>query len=149
MGGFYSEPTTFETSVSSIKVLTSNLEDHKLEIPENCEIKPPRLGTDFQFELQLRNNQGLISKEVDETDWADIDWAEERVDIAVNSISKDYTETEELSVHFRQKIIRNCLYRDRLHTSCAGSRPVLPEEVVCGPARWRSGRTGKEETTAQ
>ncbi|MFK0691577.1 hypothetical protein ACFX5Q_25740 [Mesorhizobium sp. IMUNJ 23033] len=51
VAGFYSEWSP-SISADQIKVLTDDKE-HKIEIPDNCEIDPPRLGEVLQAELHI------------------------------------------------------------------------------------------------
>lgn len=52
VAGFYSEWSP-AISTNSVKVLTKN-EEHKVDIPDDCEIVPPRLGAVGEAQLYLR-----------------------------------------------------------------------------------------------
>lgn len=56
ISGFYSDWSPSITT-SNIKVLTSDQKDHHVEIPEGCEITPPRLGVVGKAEFYLNTAQ--------------------------------------------------------------------------------------------
>lgn len=93
VSGFYSEWSP-GISTSYVKVLTGSHKDHKLEIPESCEINPPHLGNVSEFELQLGNSQSIAAEETDEAGSADAAWVAVKADEAISSVSEDYFEEE-------------------------------------------------------
>ena len=54
--GFYSDWSP-SISTGHVKVLTSGKMDHRVQIPEGCEIVPPRLGKVGDFDLTLWSDQ--------------------------------------------------------------------------------------------
>ncbi|MEI9403545.1 hypothetical protein [Mesorhizobium argentiipisi] len=58
--GFYAEWSP-EISTSFVKVLTQGTE-HEVEIPEGCDVNPPRLGTLGEIELYLRRANNLVER---------------------------------------------------------------------------------------
>jgi hypothetical protein len=82
--GFYSNWSP-EISTDFIKVLT---DDQQVEIPEDAEIDPPRLGTVREFQFWLNNNHKLTSG--DKVGSVDYGWAEKQTEAEVRSVSNDY-----------------------------------------------------------
>lgn len=72
--GFYSDWSP-AISTDSIKVLTSHRE-HVVEMPEGCEIVPPRLGPVREAELYLRSIRKLAAPAPEPEDDGD-DWLED------------------------------------------------------------------------
>jgi hypothetical protein len=72
--GFYSDWSP-AISTNSIKVLTGYEKEHPVEVPEGCEIVPPRLGSIGEAELYLRRINKLegIPRVADEDDWLEDD----------------------------------------------------------------------------
>lgn len=74
--GFYSEWTP-GVSTDSIKVLTNHAKDHPVEIPEGCDIAPPRLGkvhsASFSFlrKLPLEHVEPKPTDDDDDDNWLD------------------------------------------------------------------------------
>ncbi|RUW30284.1 hypothetical protein [Mesorhizobium sp. M1E.F.Ca.ET.041.01.1.1] len=60
--GFYAEWSP-EISTSFVKVLTEGSE-HDVEIPEGCDVNPPRLGTLGEIQLYLRRANKLVERDL-------------------------------------------------------------------------------------
>ena len=134
--GFYSNWSP-EISTDSIKVLTPLLKDHNLEIPEDCQFDPPRLGRVDEFDLQLGNNLPLLSDDADEVERADYDWADEKAASAVASISEYYQDQED---HFSEDADE--AERDDsegISASTVSTSVEKPSKRVCRQSRNRSG----------
>ena len=84
--GFYSDWSP-EISTDFVKVLTPSIDAQKVEIPEDAEIVPPRLGAVGEFQLRLNKNHQLMSADKDTPpDWM---WIKKQTEANVRSVSVD------------------------------------------------------------
>ena len=73
VAGFYSDWSP-GISTSSVKVLTKYEKDHPVEVPEGCEIAPPRLGDVDKVSLTLVRKLTLkhpAPEPAEDDDWQD------------------------------------------------------------------------------
>lgn len=65
--GFYSDWSS-SVSTNSVKVLTGDIKDHSIEIPNDCQLDPPRLGKVGKCEFHLSRIVKLDKVDPDNTE---------------------------------------------------------------------------------
>lgn len=113
--GFYSDWSP-GISTDFIKVLTPSINDHKVEIPEDADIDPPRLGTVQEFQFLLNNKPRLKSAGDAQSGTADFEWAEKQTEAVVRSVSENYSsDDDDTTPHTMNEERAKALRRTRKH----------------------------------
>lgn len=136
--GFYSDWSP-ELSTGRIKVLTSIIKDHVVEVEQDADLAPPRLGEVQEFQFWLSNNHRLTSG--DENDAVDYGWAKNRAEAEVRSVSEDddseddddrpiYTMNEERATALRRTNKYRLLIEMHRELSCYSANKSLGPDAI-------------------
>jgi hypothetical protein len=106
VSGFYSEWSP-SVSTNRIKVLTRGSE-HNVELPDECEVDPPRLGTVGEFVLTVARRNALELKREPDV------WVEGEEDELVESEEISIREPEQTSNAIFERLARNQAALERL-----------------------------------